>query len=73
MSRPFSEGTEVSWTWGAHRARGRVRQVFTRRVQRTIGGTRVVRRASAEEPAYLIEQKDGGRALKSHSELAAIH
>jgi len=73
MTKPFAEGAEVSWAWGAHRARGRIRQSFTRRVQRTIEGTRVVRKASPDEPAYLVEQADGARALKSHSELTAIH
>ena len=73
MTHKFREGSEVSWKWGANHASGKVRQVFTRRVQRTIKGTRVVRRASEDEPAYLIEQADGGRALKSHSELAAVH
>lgn len=71
MTKPLKDGTEVSWTWGAHRAHGRIRQSFTRRVQRTIEGARVVRRATPDEPAYLVEQEDGGRALKSHSELTA--
>ena len=29
----------------------------------------IKRKASAEEPAYLIVQEDGGRVLKSHSEV----
>ncbi|WP_417310445.1 HVA1 family protein [Devosia sp.] len=32
-------------------------------------GTEVKRKASADEPAYLVKQSDGDRALKSESEL----
>jgi len=65
----FSKGDKVSWTWGAHTARGEVAERFERRVQRTIKGETIIRNASAEEPAYLVTQEDGGRALKSGSEL----
>jgi hypothetical protein len=67
----FSKGDKVSWRWGAHTANGEVAQRFERRVQRTIKGERVVRDASPDEPAYLVTQEDGGRALKSGSELHA--
>ncbi|MBN9457932.1 MAG: DUF2945 domain-containing protein [Bosea sp.] len=69
MSEPFEPGIEVTWRWGAHRAYGRVEQVFTRPVSRTIKGARVRRNASDENPAYLVTQPKGGYALKSHSEL----
>lgn len=42
---------------------------FTEEVTRTIKGKEIKRKASKDEPAYLVEQEDGGRALKSHSEL----
>jgi hypothetical protein len=67
----FSKGDAVTWTWGAHVARGQVAERFERRVQRTIQGERVVRNGSQAEPAYLVTQDDGGRALKSQSELHA--
>ena len=35
----------------------------------TIKGTDVSRNATDKEPAYLIEQDDGDRVLKSHSEI----
>jgi hypothetical protein len=38
-------------------------------VTRRIKGVEVTRKASPEEPAYMIEQDDGGRVLKSASEL----
>lgn len=69
MAGKFRKGTKVEWTWGAHTAEGKVAESFVRDVSRTIKGEKVKRKASADEPAYLIEQQDGGRVLKSHSEL----
>jgi hypothetical protein len=66
----FERGEEVRWTWGRYEATGKIRQRFTRRVRRTIGGAAVVRNASEDEPAYLVVQEDGGRVLKSESELS---
>ena len=71
MAGHFRKGSRVHWTWGAHHGEGKVAEVFTRKVQRTIQGTRVVRKATEDEPAYLIHQEDGGRVLKSASELSA--
>ena len=67
----FRKGSKVSWTWGAHEAHGKIIERFTSRVTRTIKGTDVTREASRKEPAYLIEQEDGDRVLKSKSELRA--
>lgn len=69
MAAALHKGAEVTWRWGAHTARGRVEQVFTEPVTRTIKGTEVRRNASPENPAYLVTQPRGGYALKSHSEL----
>ncbi|MEQ1768414.1 MAG: DUF2945 domain-containing protein [Devosia sp.] len=63
------KGDKVRWTWGAHHADGVVQQKFTRRVKRSIKGQTIVRNATEDEPAYLVVQEDGGRALKSASEL----
>jgi hypothetical protein len=69
VTTTFKTDTKVTWRWGAHTARGRVEQVFTEPVTRTIKGTEVRRNASPENPAYLVTQPRGGYALKSHSEL----
>lgn len=69
---PFTPGDRVKWKWGAHWAEGDVREVFTRRVQRTIKGARVVRTGQADNPAYLIVQKSGAKILKKHSELFRV-
>ena len=65
------KGSKVTWTWGDHEARGKVMDRFTARVTRTLQGTKVVREASKEHPAYLILQADGDQVLKLASELRA--
>jgi len=67
----FRKGSKVRWTWGAREAHGKIIERFTTRVTRTIKGTDVTREASRREPAYLIEQEDGDKVLKSRSELRA--
>ena len=68
----YAKGTKVSWRWGAHTAEGTISRQFTSDVKRTIKGTEVKRHASQDEPAYMIEQDDGARVLKSHSELRKL-
>jgi hypothetical protein len=63
------KGTEVEWKWGTGTATGKVAESFTDRVTRKIAGKEITRDADADNPAYLVEQEDGSRALKSHSEL----
>jgi hypothetical protein len=65
----FHVGTQVAWKWGDATARGKIAEIFTEDVERTIKGAKVKRKADDKEPAYLIEQEDGDRVLKSHSEL----
>ena len=65
----FRKGAKVSWKWGAHSAEGKVVESFVEDVSRTIKGEVVKRKASTDEPAYLLEQEDGDKVLKSHSEL----
>lgn len=66
------KGTAERWSWGAHTAEGKISQRFTSDVTRTITGEKVKRKASPDEPAYLVVQDDGGRVLKSQSELSKI-
>ncbi|MFP4519338.1 MAG: DUF2945 domain-containing protein [Oceanicaulis sp.] len=69
MTKAYSKGEKVAWNWGAGEGEGRVAEIHTERVERTINGTTLTRNASNECPAYLIKQDDGSRALKLHSEL----
>lgn len=65
----FRKGTKVSWKWGNGKGEGKVAESFTEDVERKIEGSVIKRKASEDEPAYLIEQEDGANVLKSHSEL----
>lgn len=69
MADGYSVGDDVKWKWGDGYGRGTVKERFTSKVSRSIDGTEVTRNASDDDPAYLIEQDDGDRVLKSHSEL----
>ncbi len=72
MSKAFHTNTRVEWNWGNGTGEGHVREVFREKVTRTIKGAEVTRNASDDEPAYLVEQADGDRVLKSHSELRRV-
>ncbi len=67
----LGKGSKVTWKWGANTASGKIVERFTQPVSRTIKGSEIKRDASAKEPAYLIEQDDGDKVLKSRSELSA--
>ncbi len=69
MSDGYRTGAKVTWSWGNGTAEGKVAERFDRRVQRTIKGSRIVKNGTKENPAYLIEQEDGGKVLKRGSEL----
>ena len=66
----FSKGDEVEWNWSGSTAKGTIKETFTSDVTRTIKGSEITRKASKDEPAYLVEQDDGDEALKSASELS---
>ncbi len=72
MTTGFSEGDSVKWKWSKGWGRGKVAERFTEDVTRSLSGTEVKREASRDEPAYLIEQDDGDRVLKSHSEIEEV-
>lgn len=65
----YAVNTEVEWEWGNGSATGNIREKFTNDVERTIKGSSVKREASDSDPAYLIEQDDGSKVLKSHCEI----
>ena len=69
MAAKIGVGSKVEWTWGQGTGTGKVEEVFTSKVTRTIKGKEITRDASDDEPAYLLRQEDGDRVLKSESEL----
>ena len=70
MPQKYQIRQHVSWNYAGHTARGQIKEAFNKKVTRSIGDTKVTRNASDDEPAYLIEQDDGARVLKSESELS---
>ena len=68
----YDTGTRVSWRWGAYTARGRIASVFENDVTRNVRATQASGQAPTTEAAYMIEQEDGARVLRSHSELSKI-
>lgn len=71
MSSNLNPGTKVKWKWGTGWGTGTIKEKFVEEVTKNLGGTEVTRKASTDEPAYLIEQADGATVLKSHSEIQA--
>ena len=65
----YRSGQAVEWSWGSGTARGKVKERFERKVQRTLKGSKIVRNGNADDPAYLIQQEDGVQVLKLGSEL----
>jgi len=63
------EGTRVKWPWANGTGTGQVVERFTDDVSRTIKGSEITRKASEDDPAYLIEQADGDQVLKSSTEI----
>jgi len=62
-------GTTVKWRWGHSWAEGTVAEVHHDDVTRTTKGQTVTRNGSDDNPAYVIEQKDGTVVLKLNSEV----
>jgi hypothetical protein len=65
------KGSKVTWKWGNSTAEGTVAEVHREKVTRTIKGEKITRDGSKDDPAYVIEQEDGGKVLKLQSEVKA--
>lgn len=65
----MKKGDKVHWNWGKSQAEGTIKEKSEKTIIKKIKGTEVKRKASKEEPAYIIEQKDGTEVVKSESEL----
>ncbi|MEX0772900.1 MAG: DUF2945 domain-containing protein [Balneolales bacterium] len=69
MRKAFHTGTEVEWDWENGTAIGKVKNTFTSEVVRQINGSNIRRKATYDNPAYMIIQEGGNQFLKSHSEI----
>ncbi|MGV3562454.1 MAG: DUF2945 domain-containing protein [Nocardioides sp.] len=65
------KGSKVTWKWGSSTAEGKVAEIHREKVTRQIKGEKITRDGSKDDPAYLIEQEDGGKVLKLKSEVEA--
>lgn len=65
------KGSKVTWKWGTSTAEGKVAEIHREKVTRQIKGEKITRDGSKDDPAYLIEQEDGGKVLKLKSEVKA--
>ncbi|MBM7069918.1 DUF2945 domain-containing protein [Actibacterium sp. 188UL27-1] len=68
----YSIGDTVKWEWGTGTGTGKIVERYTDTVTKTLKGTEVTRNASADSPAYLIEQEDDDNVLKSDSEISKV-
>jgi len=65
----YAIGDKVEWQWGQGFADGEIKKVYTSEITKVVQGTEVTRKASEDQPAYLIVQEDGAEVLKAHSEV----
>lgn len=65
----MKKGDKVHWNWGKSQAEGVIKQKSEKPITKKIKNTEVTRKGTKEEPAYLIEQKNGSEVIKSESEL----
>lgn len=65
----MKKGDKVHWNWGKSQAEGVIREKSEKPITKKLKGTEVKRKASKEEPAYVIRQANRNEVLKSESEL----
>lgn len=62
-------GTSVTWKWQSGIATGKVIKIYRNRITLSLGDSEVTRNGSEENPALLIKQENGAKALKLASEV----
>lgn len=67
--KQIKQGSLVSWDWGKGKAEGKVKSIHREEITKTIKGSKITRKGTEENPAYLLEQEDGTEVLKLRSEL----
>ncbi len=65
----IKKGAKVSWKWGQGTAEGKVEEIHTEEVSKTIKGKKITRKGSASDKALFIKQEDGSSVLKLESEV----
>ena len=72
-SNSFQTKQYVKWEWGNGEGCGQIKERFEREVERTLQGSKITKKGSEDNPAYLIKQDDGDEVLKLGSELKAAN
>ncbi len=65
----FPVGTKVKWSWYGRSIHGKVEEVMTETVSKTIKGKKIARHGTLKDPACLVKSDAGNLALKLASEL----
>lgn len=65
----MKKGDKVHWNWGKGEGEGTIEEKSEKTITKKIKGTTVKRKASKEEPAYVVKQENGNEVVKSESEL----
>lgn len=66
------KGTQVSWKYGTGTATGKIESIHKEHVTRKIKGSDITRNGTADDPALVIVQDNGDKALKLQSEVKAV-
>ncbi|MBN8827846.1 MAG: DUF2945 domain-containing protein [Sphingobacteriia bacterium] len=66
----YRKGSKVSWKWGKGTAEGKIKEIYTDSIKKSLKGHQITRNGSKDNPAYLIEQENGSQIVKLHSELS---
>ncbi len=66
------KGTQVSWKYGTGTATGKIESIHKEHVTRKIKGSDITRNGTADDPALVIVQENGDKALKLQSEVKAV-
>lgn len=65
----LKKGSNVSWNWGNGTAKGKIEEVHKEEFSKTIKGSKITKKGTNDNPAYLIKQDDGSKVIKLKSEL----
>ena len=69
MGAKYKKLSKVTWKWLGADIKGSVRQVYFKKIEKTIKGKKITRIGSKEKPAYLVKSQAGNLALKLETEL----
>ena len=72
MNTPFIVGDEVGWKWGSGLATGVIKEVRREKTTITSAGKNITRNGTNEDPALIINHKNGNQVLKLAHEVQRV-